>query len=65
VTFSSIPNGIIEGNFAGFHTVSGLPGTSKFLGKSGLNTENTDGLAALLNQQGHINYPSSSIDLLI
>jgi hypothetical protein len=29
---------------------------SKFLGKSGLNTENTDGLAALLPQFHHITH---------
>jgi hypothetical protein len=41
LTFST-PNGIIEGKI---QWLSGL--LSKYLGKSGQNSENTDGLAAL------------------
>jgi hypothetical protein len=42
VTFSTL-YGIIEGK------LQWLSGLSKFPGKSGLNTENTDGLATLQN----------------
>jgi hypothetical protein len=44
VTFS-IPNGIIAGKLQGFSVLTLL---SKFLEKSGLNPENTEGLAALI-----------------